>query len=162
MSVSCGVVACIPVDEIALLQSNPSSVVTTDNNYKAEQIMGFQQQVVTCASGYGFELLEEEVPTFTIELCDKVGSAVQDSVLGMKIGCFSDRENKALAEVLDTALTDVREIYGMNEVQKMMTKNMTTNQRELAKCALRSGESSDIKKISFVYLIALFCLFTLK
>ena len=59
----------------------------------------------------------------------------------MKIGCFSDRENTALAEVVNTALADVREMYAMDQVQNMVMRNMTVNQKDLAQSALGSGES---------------------
>lgn len=152
------VLACIPLDDMALLQSDPSSVVATDNNCKVEQIMGVQQKILTCASGYGIELLEDKVPTFTHELCDKIGAAFEDCILRGQIGCFSERENKALTEVLDTAFEDLEEVYAMSAVQKMMTKNMTTNQRKLARCAMGQGSdhSSGMKNTSFVYVLIAF------
>ena len=104
--------------------------------------MGVVEQVQTCANDCDYDDSEDsKEPTFSTELCDKIWAGVKKCVGEMKIGCFSDRENTALAEVVNTALADVREMYAMDQVQNMVMRNMTVNQKDLAQSALGSGES---------------------
>ena len=150
------VLGCVPVDQIKTLFSSPAEVVATDNNCKAEQVMAMAGKVKTCAMDYGFDDSEGE-PKFTKELCEKMGTGVKKCVLDMKIDCFSERENSVMAEIMGTALGDAKEIYAMDEVQKMVAKNMTDNQRDLVKCVLESGSTTGTSSFITVTFV-LFCI----
>ena len=151
------VLGCVPMDQFKALLTNPAAVVATDNFCMASQVMAMAGEVKACAMDYGFDDSEGE-PKFTEELCDKMGTGVKKCVLDMKIGCFSERENSVLAEIMGTALGDVKEIYAMDEVQKMVAKNMTANQMELVKCVLGSGATSGTASfilVTFIFHILL-------
>ena len=61
----------------------------------------------------------------------------KECVLNMKIDCFSVRENSVLAEVLETARNDVKNMFAKDEV-----KMLTANQKKVARCGLGSGLES--------------------
>ena len=68
-------------------------------------------------------------------------------VLGQKIDCFSERENKFLAEMILTALDDVKEMYATDAMQKWFALleafgKMPANQRKVVECAVGFGIGS--------------------
>ena len=142
------VLGCVPADQFEKLMSSPMEVVETDNKCKMEEMLGVMGKVQTCAQDYGFKMdnkekdetdKEDEETEITAELCSKIGTGVEKCVLDLKIDCFSKRENAVLSEIMGTAFGDVKELFAMDEVQKMIEKDMSANEKELAKCAMGSS-----------------------
>merc|ERR1712013_738560 len=138
------VLGCVPADQFEKLMSSPMEVVETDNKCKMEQMLGGMGKGQTCAQDYGFKMdnkEEDEEAEITAELCSKIGTGVEKCALDLKIDCFSKRENAVLSEIMGTAFGDVKELFAMDEVQKMVEKDMSANEKELAKCAMGSSGS---------------------
>jgi len=158
------VLGCVPADQFEKLMSSPMEVVETDNKCKMEQMLGVMGKVQTCAQDYGFKMdnkekeeeeeedKEDEEAEITAELCSKIGTGVEKCALDLKIDCFSKRENAVLSEIMGTAFGDVKELFAMDEVQKMVEKDMSANEKELAKCAMgSSGSGSGAGRLSGVF-----------
>merc|ERR1711970_171930 len=168
---------CVPAEQVSLMTSqpmDPMTLVETDNNCKIEQIMGGLKWTRDCALNYGVEkgIIEmkndltmipgpetmitgpktmisgPEPVNVTVEVCGKIGTIVDECFLDKKIDCFSKRENKFLSEILRTAFGDLKDIYAMDEVQKMIENDMTTNMKDFVECALDSGSGSDSGSVS--------------
>jgi hypothetical protein len=157
------VVSCVHADDLPLLLSSPKTVLTTDNSCQAEEIARLPQQMSDCQKGMegmdGMEGMEEvewvEGVVAFGERCDRIGQTVRKCLRETRVGCFSDRENAALAEVLETALVKAREVFAMDEVLEMLS----ARQSKLGKCALGSGEQSGGNTSTFFYIcVALVCL----
>jgi len=124
---------CVPPEQLSLMKSNPLEVVETDNKCKMEQLLYTE----TSLWGKAMDCLhdwdsESEGGKITPELCSKLGTRVERCVLDLQSECFSERENKVLAEIVKTAFSDVKEIYVMNEVQKIVEEDL----KEIYECGL--------------------------
>jgi len=73
---------CVPTDQQEMLMTNPTAVVTTDNNCKLEDYMMVGQKVMTCAKEHGYEDSEK---TVTEELCNKIKTGTQKCFLELKV-----------------------------------------------------------------------------
>lgn len=142
------VIICVPADSLTLLMTHPVTVLTTDNICQPEDLARLPQQLADCQE-------ELEGVAVTAHLCYRIGQTVHQCVRATRIGCFSERENTALAEVLEIALVKAREVFAMDEVLEMLS----ARQSKLGKCALGSGEQSGGNTSTFFYIcVALVCL----
>merc|ERR1719233_1912970 len=116
---------------------NPQNVVETDKKCSVMQMEREMGKVQNCTKeDYGYEFEEDIEPEAMTELCGKILTGVDECVLDHKVDCFSYRENMFLSGTMKAAYSDIREIYAMDEVQKIVDKDMTVNQKNLIECAL--------------------------
>ena len=132
---------CVPSDQQAMLMTKPSEVITTDNNCKMEDYMKVGQNVMNCAKEHGYT---DKEPSVTEELCKKIRVGTQKCILELKVECFSERENNALADLLKTAFKDSKEAYGTDTGKKVL-REMKPNRREILKCVLELEGSNSVE-----------------
>ena len=147
------VVNCVPSDQLEKLLSSPLAVVETDKKCKfeqmtlMEQISWVQGRPPKCANDLGYGKDQRSKINVTAEYCRKIETDVKKCVLGQKIDCFSERENKFLAEMMVTALDHVKEMYATDAMQKWFALlkafgKKSANQKKEVECAFGLGLGS--------------------
>ena len=120
---------------------NPPEVIITDNKCTMEDYLKVGQKGMNCAKEHGYT---DEEKTVKEELCEKLKDGAQNCILGLKVDCFSERENDVLTDLLKTAFKDRKEFYG-TELGKKVLKKMKPYQREIFKCVLRLEENNSME-----------------
>ena len=139
---------CVPPNQQSTLITDPTAVITTDNNCKMEDYVAAAQKVMANDPMYTGDRGPQDPNkphTMNNFWCMKIRAAFQDSIVELKVDCFSDRENGALKNLLKTAYNDSKDIWA-SESGKSIMKEMPSFNQELLKCALGLVEKKHVEK----------------